>query len=55
MKRRAAAAVARIDRRAGTHQAFDFAGIASGRRGVQAAIGRYFGRARRNLRRKGRR
>jgi hypothetical protein len=52
VKRRAGAAVARIDHPAGRHQAFDFAGIASGRRGVQAAIGRYFGRARRNLRRR---
>src|SRR5262245_4240897 len=53
VKRRAAVAVARIDRRASTYQALDFAGIASGGRGVQAAIGRYFGRARWDLRRSG--
>jgi hypothetical protein len=46
-------AVARIDRRAGTCQAFDFARVASGRRGVQAAKGGYFSLARRNLRRSG--
>jgi hypothetical protein len=51
VNRGAAVTVAGIDRRAGTHQVFDFAGIASGRRGVQATIGRYFGCARRNLRR----